>query len=364
MAGADPGGRDWSSAYDEAAKATADGMTDATYACYKIATMLQQSGFNHGQAEQASDQTLFTTPADTTTYQAPARLSCDPDPPSAAGGSSDPPKGWGLIEHAVGYVWPNGDPDKLRRAAHAWDAAADRLNTTSYEIPEALHAIRSQQSPEVEDAVTVCEAVMGHLQDIASSCRDLSTACIQLADHIEHAHKEVIDELTELLAWTVAIQAGGAALAFFSFGGSAAAAQAAQAVRIAATALRVGTVIPKLAAAARAVAAGITKVTTTIAGVSKRLKIFRSARTGKPATKDATALTQAAGAPGHALRSVDDVFANPQLLSGRTPGEFEAILKGTPGFSVTTMRPVKPLAHNCVGTPVEVTTAPSLTGES
>src|SRR5206468_1805589 len=97
--------------------------------------------------------------------------------PSANGGSGDPPTGWGLIQHLVGYVWPNGDTGKLRAAARAWQAAAGTINITAYRIPEALHAIRSQQSPEVEHAATVCEAMMGHIEDVASSCRGLSTAC-------------------------------------------------------------------------------------------------------------------------------------------------------------------------------------------
>src|SRR5207302_1944487 len=116
----------------------------------------------------------------TTNYEAPSTLSCDPDPPSAKGGSGHPPNGWGLIEHLVGYVWPNGDPGKLRKASQAWNTAADTLNGGAYDIPEALASIRLQRSPEVNDAATVCESMMGHIEDVETTCRDLATACSDL----------------------------------------------------------------------------------------------------------------------------------------------------------------------------------------
>jgi hypothetical protein len=231
--GTDPGGTTWAASYDHAAVVTVGGMTDLTNACYKLAAMLELTGFNHGRAESASDPTR-TAPAlpDTTRYAAPATLSCDPQPPSAHGGSGHPPRGWSLVEHLVGYVWPNGDQGKLRTAAKAWTTAATALDGAAYEIPEALHAIRSQQSPEVDDAATVCQAMMNHIEDVAASCRDLSTACSDYANHIEKAHKDIEDEVISLLEWTIAIEAGGAILGALSFGLGEGAAQGVEAARI------------------------------------------------------------------------------------------------------------------------------------
>jgi hypothetical protein len=278
MAGTDPGGTTWAASYDHATAVTVGGMTDLTNACYKLAAMLELTGFNHGRAESASDPThTAPTPADTTRYAAPATLSCDPQPPSAHGGSGSPPRGWGLVEHLVGYVWPNGDPGKLRTAARAWSAAATTLDTASYDIPEALHAIRSQRSPEVDTAATVCQAMMDHIQDAAGACRDLSTACSDYATHIEKAHKDIEDEVVNLLEWTIAIEAAGAVTGFFSFGIGEGAAQAAEAGRIAATASRVASIISRLIELAGTVAARITSVVPKIAEFAQRLKLIRGA---------------------------------------------------------------------------------------
>lgn len=287
MAGTDPGGTTWAASYDEAAAVTVGCMTDLTNACYKIAALLKQTGFNHGMAENASDPShSVPTPADTTKYVAPTTLSCAPQPPSASGGSGSPPHGWGLIQSAVGYVWPNGDQDKLRTAARVWSSAADSLDGASYPIPEAVQAIRSQQSPEVQDATTVCQSMIQHIADVAASCRSLSTACSDFADHIDKAHEDVKDELISLLEWTVAIEAGGALLSVVSAGISEAAAQAAEATRIAATASRVANILAHLIELASTITATITNVVAKVGKVAQRLKSILGAQLTRATAKE------------------------------------------------------------------------------
>lgn len=209
MAGSDPGGMKWASAYDQAASVTAGAVTDLTNACCKIAEMLEQTGFNHGAADDASDprRTVPTGP-DTTTYY-PRPTVTPPPPPSASGGTSAPPDGWGLIQQAVGYVWPNGDPGKLRAAAQAWSAAASTVDGANRSFPEAIEAIRSQQSPEVDDAATVCQTLSQHIEDTAASCRELATACTDYANHLDQAHQDVENELADLVASTAVIEGAG-----------------------------------------------------------------------------------------------------------------------------------------------------------
>ena len=68
-------------------------MVDLAGAAMKLAAMLQQTGFNHGSAESASDPTRTTpTPADTTRYDTDVSPS-SPAIPSASGGSGNPPTG-------------------------------------------------------------------------------------------------------------------------------------------------------------------------------------------------------------------------------------------------------------------------------
>lgn len=301
MAGSDPGGTAWAGAYDPAAAATAEAMTDMTKACFTLAGMLEQTGFNHAVANSASDPTGATsTPADTTKYEAPSTIGSESDPPSAKGGSGHPPKGWGLVEHLVGYVWPNGDQGKLRKAAQAWTTTADTLTGGAYAIPEALASIRAQKSPEVDDAATVCEAMMGHIQDCASACRELSAACTELADHIDKAHKEIEHELVVLLEWTIAIEAAGAVASFFSFGAAEIPTQAAEAGRIAATAGRIAAIISKLIEFGGTVAARISGLLSRIGELAARCKKIialekRAAETTKAAgtvDKEAAALAK------------------------------------------------------------------------
>ena len=208
MAGSDPAGTSWASTYDQVAREVCGVMVDLEAVSMKLAAMLQQTGFNHGLAESGSDPTGTTpVPADTTRYDADVVRSV-PAIPSASGGSGGPPTGWDLIQHAVGYVWPNGHQDKLRAAANAWSTAAGGLEAAAACIPEAIWAISGQKSPEVSDALMVCNGMVEHLDDVATACRALSTSCSDLANGIDKAHHDVEDELTSLLEWTAAIEAG------------------------------------------------------------------------------------------------------------------------------------------------------------
>jgi nucleotidyltransferase-like protein len=245
MAGSDPAGVSWASSYDDAARDTHSVLVDLETACLKVAQMLQKTGFNHGMADSASDPSKSVpTPPDRSSY-VPSKRTV-PDLPSAKGGSASPPAGWWLIEHTVGYVWPNGHPDKLRAAAHAWSACADSLNATTAYLPEAVEGILDQQSPEVSDAFTVCNSMSDHIEDIGSSCKDVSKACSDFADGIDKAHQDVVDELTSLLEWTIGIEAGGALLGAVTLGIGEGGAQGAEAARVAVTASRVGKIIQTL----------------------------------------------------------------------------------------------------------------------
>lgn len=280
MAGGDPAGATWASSYDDAARTVQSVVGDLASACLTLAAMLEQTGFNHGMAESASDPTRSTpTPPDTSAYS-PSQRSV-PELPSARGGSSSVPALWWLIEHTVGYVWPDGDPGRLRTAAGAWSTAADSVASANSYLPEALQAIATQQSPEVDDAFAVCEGMNSHIDDVSSACRDLSKACGDFADGIDKAHHDVENELTSLAEWTAGIEASGFLVGLVTFGGGDAAAQGVEAARIAATASRVGKIIQTLIDLAGTVARGIGTVFTRITEAAQRLKVILGARLSK-----------------------------------------------------------------------------------
>jgi hypothetical protein len=242
MAGSDPAGVAWAASYDEVARDVHTVLIDLETACLKIAVMLQQTGFNHGMAESASDPTRTAPTPDDPGVYLPGKRTV-PDLPSARGGSADPPAGWWLIEHTVGYLWPNGHPDTLRAAGRAWSECADAVLGASYYIPEAVQGILDQQSPEVHDAFAVCNSMSEHIEDVAAGCRELAKACNDFAEGIDKAHHDVEHELVVLLEWTAAIEAGGLIAGIFTAGLGEAGAQAAEAARVAATATRVGKII-------------------------------------------------------------------------------------------------------------------------
>lgn len=301
MAGTDPAGARWASSYDDTARTVHSLMGDLAAASTVLAAMLQQTGFNHGMADSASDPGhSVPTPPDGATYKpGPENL---PDLPSARGSSSGPPALWWLVEHTVGYVWPDGDPGKLRAAASAWSAAADSLDGATAFIPEALSAIASQQSPEVDDAFTVCSAMGSHISDVSSACRALSSACSGFASEVDKAHHDIESQLTSLAEWTAGIEAGGFLLGLVTAGGADVAAQGAEASRVATVAARIGKIIQTLVDLAGTVARGIDEILGNVAEVAGRLKVILGARLSKVVTALAARL------PGSAEDAADDAL--------------------------------------------------------
>lgn len=84
MAGSDPAGVQWAASYDEAAHSTHAVLIDLETACLKIAVMLQQTGFNHGMADSASDPTKAMPTRRTTRSTCPASARCPTCPLPAA----------------------------------------------------------------------------------------------------------------------------------------------------------------------------------------------------------------------------------------------------------------------------------------
>lgn len=283
MAGSDESGQAWADAYDEAASTAVGGMSDLVNACRQLAAMLEQTGFNHSAAEDASNPAHPTSPntTDTTNYAAIPDMR-GATPPSAKGGSSDPPFGWSMIEHAVGYLWPNGDPGRLRNAGGDWSTAAEGLNGASALVPQAVSQIQSQHSPEVQDAVTVCQGMHQHLDDAAASCRDLANGCSQFADHIDQAHHDIEDEITSFLEWSAGIEAAG--IIFTEIGGELWA-QIPEGGRIAATATKVANIIKRLIDAAQTVAQTVRNVISKVGEIAQRLKSILGARLSSVTTK-------------------------------------------------------------------------------
>jgi guanyl-specific ribonuclease Sa len=270
MAGSDPAGRGWADAYDEAAALTVGVTADVVNGCYQLAALLQQTGFNYSRAESWSTPGSFDRLPDQVAY-----ASCSAAlgrPPSSAGGALPLPSGWWLIEHAVGYVWPGGHQDRLRAAAAAWAGAALAIGDATLFVQDALECIAAQVSPEVDDAMTACQAMDKHLWELVAAYRGLSGACSEFAGHIDKAHSDVEHELVSLLEWSAGIQTGGLLLTVLTAGFSEAGAQGMQAERIAATAAKVRSIIAHLVEMAGLAAKTISGAAARTVKISRDLK--------------------------------------------------------------------------------------------
>ena len=67
---------------------------------------------------------------------------------SAYGGGGSEPTGaiataWNFIQHTVGYVWPNGSPEKVEVAAQAWTDAGNALRTAADPLDQAKGSQRA-----------------------------------------------------------------------------------------------------------------------------------------------------------------------------------------------------------------------------
>ncbi len=121
MAGCDPAGVAWADSYDRSARSVLQATSDVITASFRLAALLEQTGFNYGSAESASvpGGTVPSGP-DRTPWE--WRECTLPAPESACGSGVPSPSGWALVADLVGYVWPNGHQDRLREAAAAWRA--------------------------------------------------------------------------------------------------------------------------------------------------------------------------------------------------------------------------------------------------
>lgn len=308
MAGSDAAARGWAASYDEAARAALGGVQDALNAALQLADLLERTGINYATAE-ADSSAGATGPV-------PAGLGYGSRSvflgalPSATGGSGGGPAGWGLVSHLVGYAWPNGHQDRLHRAATAWHESACGLYDASHLVADAVYVIAQQASPEADTAIDVCNGLRDTLEQLAELCKDLGMHCAEFAEFLDHAHAQVEHELTTLLAWTAAIESGGALLSLVSFGAAQAPTQGAEVARIAATAARISTILARLAGLAHDGAAAIGRLAPRCAEISRSLRPLLTARPVMAQTRSVAAATtteQAAAARLEAAAEVPDV---------------------------------------------------------
>ncbi len=341
MAGSDPGGQAWAASYDRAAHAALHAHVDAVNGCYRLALLFAQSARNYERADLASSPSQADRHAvlsAVATVPGPTSLTYSPVVPSSAGGSGGGPPGWSLVQHAVGYVWPNGHQDRLRRAAAAWNAAAAAVDDAAVEANLPSVAFAMDRLPERDDVVTVCCGVASHLQDLAGVQRSLADACEQLASHLDHVHSEVESELGDLAVQSGIVEGLGFLLSFPTAGAAELPTQGVEASRIASVARRVAELIRAFVEAVRALAATISGLADRAVEVTARLESLTGLRVVGASVMAARSLPAAARTREAlaAARLARSDAALPELILKTT--QLESKFKHAKDFGVLTGR--------------------------
>ncbi|WBP96732.1 hypothetical protein O6072_11455 [Mycolicibacterium neoaurum] len=232
MAGSDDAGTAWAESYDSRVGEVLGAVNDLTVAMENYGGVVIQAGHNHAMAEHNATPGAGAPPVK------------PPEPTSVAGILSVPPSaggpGEGLLDNLMGLVdqigvpVPDGNTDKLDKAAQAWDRLATVYQTTT--VVEALEVnaqrFADTKTPEVEfiardlrELKDATSAILDGCAELSKSCADYKTALGELRNNLEG----ILEDLAEELATTVLIGIA-ASVVSAGFGAVAATAKAANSI--------------------------------------------------------------------------------------------------------------------------------------
>ncbi|WP_245535355.1 TNT domain-containing protein [Segniliparus rotundus] len=275
MAGSDSGAQKWADKYDPVATDPQHGplaaTTDLRNGAAMMRDLLAYSAANHHNADNPG----APVPAPGTTPQHTA-----PSVPKAFGGGAGGEPGWWtfIAKYTEGFLWPNGDPAKLRAVAEAYRKAAGFVREAAGHIPPAVGLIEQQAAPEVPSAARWCSILQDRMGDVAAQLDVLATACGNYAYQIEEAHKQ-IEEAAKDLAWqSAAIEVVGGVAAFFTAGISELIAQGGEASRLVAVGARIANICRSFATLAEASGAPVLSAVGGLARTAVEMKPLLDAR--------------------------------------------------------------------------------------
>ncbi|MFI6867603.1 hypothetical protein [Nocardia sp. NPDC050406] len=220
----------WATSYDTTTSEAYGLASSLVQAIDNYAGILQQAGYNYAVADYkpGTGRSEPTAPA-----ELPMAWSTCPIPPPSAGGP-----GSGLVDDGfelasqAGVPIPDGDPDKLLKAADLWDALAKHDSVAG--LPAKLEAIATGfiavTTPEasfidedLREMKTAAEDVRDIFADIAQSCRDQKVAIDDLRSQLKTLLEDLAEDIAQEVAVTVVFSAVAGALSA-GFGAAAVAA--------------------------------------------------------------------------------------------------------------------------------------------
>lgn len=282
MAGSDPNGLKWAGAYDQAAGKLVQYGAQLRDATSTLARNLTATGYYYEVAE-------VTSSGGTTTMSLPAPIleaTC-PYIPSAAGGARvfpnpNPALEWiaEQISNLIGDMWPDGDTGKLDEASRVWHAFADELDDIASSLKSASEPLAGIDTPEMPRVHSAIEQVRSFAKKLASSARDLGSACNTLSGKIAYVHTQTEITLGITIAAIAATVAAALGLTVFTFGISDAAGVAGVAGETAGAVATITGFISELAATVSSAVGGIVGSAAGLLGVSAETATVLGATAG------------------------------------------------------------------------------------
>ncbi|WP_405498328.1 polymorphic toxin type 24 domain-containing protein [Nocardia sp. NBC_00511] len=201
MAGVDESGKTWATAYNASAYDAVGMFQDVVATLENYGNALNDIGYNHARADAA----LTGTPQ-------PERPTDPGSPifgpfavPAPAGGT-----GKGIIDESIGLLSeigvpvPDGNTDKLAKAADAWNRLGTIYQNTNAKDKITIAAglfddQGADDAPQVRKDLGSLDASIGQLlascKDIGQSCKDYKQSLDDLRDEIEGLLKSLAKEL-------------------------------------------------------------------------------------------------------------------------------------------------------------------------
>jgi hypothetical protein len=309
MAGWDALGVEWAAGYDPAAREVLAACQDIALASSDTSRALTMAAGNYITAEHVASMgaAILIAPL----IRAGLPEIAPPCIPCASDGNPGwPPPCWDIIAGIAGVVWPAGDPELLRAAATAW-------TTLTHDIEASVAGPSSQARGALDgllaEDLTLFRERSAAIEDsarlVAQASRDVATGCTSLADAVESAHQELIDETRSFALECAALAAAGTALSFVTLGGSAAISALIGAARTAQMVARVHQVLARLGLLARSVSV-----------VSRRMPAAARLTAGLQAlARTPTVLRSAVPGVRHALGAASGAMISSGRLSSLAP---------------------------------------------
>lgn len=195
MAGDDPSGAALGRRYDAAAKAMLDAMVTTRNGMSRIGDGVRMSAHNYSVAESLSDVARRTDPLPKPPMSSPISAS---GLPSAVGGASNAPLGWGWVSPYIGMIWPSGDSTQLRAAAAAWMAASSQFLAVETTAAAPLGVVGAQQIPEGAAIGTAFSTALNSGTRIMVASSQIASQLTAYAANIDAVHAAILNLLAKI----------------------------------------------------------------------------------------------------------------------------------------------------------------------